>query len=430
MNTHLGSPHVRVIIAITWIIFLLPAASIGQDLPQLRSGIIDAREWNFKENRLPLNGRWHFYKQQLLSPEQCYRTAGTNVTVPGLWNDMETTEPLNYGTYYTRVIIPSGMSELTIGIPQLYNSYQLWINNTLIAVNGKTGTTKEETRPQWLPQVVTFDNSHDTLHIVLQISNFYHHKGGIREPLYLGSPELMLRQRAFAAGSNVAEAVILLLESLIFFIVYIRQREKKVLLFFALLCASWAVRSVFSNLYLFTSLWPDFNWTATVKIEYLTLFLIMIWSTLFVNHIFKEVSSNLFQFILIMVNIFFILFTLFTPPVLFSKWLSLFLITAVVALLYGVIVITRAFIQERSGAWFLIIGLVLAVGLMGYDIMSYEGLLAYNIAITNIGYILIFLLITVGLLSHMGIIKSKTAPATTLTYKDLFGDTSSGKRKE
>jgi hypothetical protein len=419
MSTPLGKPYVSTAFTVGCIV-LLSGICFGRDFLLANAGLLDAREWNFEEKRLALNGNWEFYGQQLLTPAECRSHNGTLVPVPSVWNDLPKKSPLNFGTYYLRVLLPSSLKELTIEIPQLYNSYGLWINDVFLGGNGKVGTTKDETRPQWLPQNITFRNSGDTLEIVLQVANFYHHKGGIREPLYLGAPQIMNTQRGIAVGTNLTEAIILSLEALLFLFFFTRRKSKKILLYFGLLCLSWAIRSLFSNLYLGITWWPEFNWTATVKIEYLTLYFIMIWSLLSLEELFPDFSSKLFRYLMVMANVFFILFTLLTPPGIFTKWLNLYLMTAVVALVYAIIVIVRALIHEKSGAWFLITSMVLGIVVMGYDIVAYGGLLPYHFAVTKIGYILIFILLTMGLLMHLTIINTGLNSSSTLTYRDFY----------
>ena len=58
--------------------------------------------------------------------------------------------------------------------------------------------------------------------------------------------------------------------------------------------------------------------------------------------------------------------------------------------------------------------------LFGYDIVAYEGSFAYNIVFLNVGYVVIFILTTIALLFHLGILKSKTDQKEFLSYKDLY----------
>lgn len=182
------------------------------------------------------------------------------------------------------------------------------------------------------------------------------------------------------------------------------------------------MRTVFSDLYPITNFYPDFNWIAMVRIEYLSLFFIMIFALALINALYKELGSVLFMYLMIGINILFIVFVVASKPFLFTRWLPLYLTSAVIILLYGVITITRAIILEKTGGWLLIVGVIFFILLSGYNIIAYEGLWGANQFIMSVGYIIVFLFVSGGLLQHLNIIKTKPTFATTFTYKDFFKD--------
>src|SRR5690606_20797733 len=100
--------------------------------------------------------------------------------------------------------------------------------------------------------------------------------------------------------------------------------------------------------------------------------------------------------------------------------LILYLIAAILLLCYGVVVIARAVYNETKGGFPLVIGVILIVLLTGYNIIAYERILESNILLLSVGYILIFSCVTVGVLQHLGILKTDQASAYKLTYNDLY----------
>jgi hypothetical protein len=405
------------------LVLLASFTAVAQRLSKASAGWLDTRSWDFQSQKLPLNGDWIFFDQQLLTLDQCKNRSGRAVTLPRIWNERNINgRGLGYGTYYLRVIIPSSLEDPVLFIPQLYNSYLLTVNSLPVASNGKVGTTKEESAPQWLPQLAPLQKNSDTLHLVLQISNFHHHIGGIREPLYLGSRAIMHTHYYTAVSASIVQGVLLLTEAIVLMIFFMSFKQKRTILYFALFCLTFGIRVFFSNFYTFTTFYPDINWNAAVRIEYLSIHFAIIWSVLFLSKLFPEVSSKLIKYLICIICVFFIVFTLFTPPLLFTKWLSLYLITAGAALLYGTIVIVRALQHEKEGVWFMVMSVFLIILLMGYDIIAYEGIFNFNQVVLSIGYIIVFTLMTLGLLRHLGIIKSKKSSSTTLTYSDLYQD--------
>jgi hypothetical protein len=171
-----------------------------------------------------------------------------------------------------------------------------------------------------------------------------------------------------------------------------------------------------------TKFYPDFNWTIAVRIEYITLYFEMIWAVLFLVELFKAEGNRVIKYTLVVFNLGFTIYTLITPPVEFTTLLPLYLTTAGLLLVYGAGVVLVALVNERKGATFLTISVMLGLLIYSYDIFAYEGWFSYNSVVFSAGYLIIFLLMGTALLLHLGIIKGNNTATTMLTYKDLYGD--------
>ena len=382
--------------------------------------LLDARRWDFSK-RLPLSGNWSVIHNKLVPPQEIENANLTPAYFPAIWNDHRPDgRGIGYATYALEVLIPDSLGVLALEIPSLNTSYNIWVNGALVASAGTVGIEKEKTTPQWVHKTVSFTSTSDTLKIVLQLANFHHHKGGGgRDPIYLGTEDQVKAHFNWAIGSNISGAIVLLLEGMVFLFVYYR-RKKPVILYFSLLCMTWSIRSIFSNLYPLVLVYPGFNWEWQVKIEYITLYLTVIWAALFFRSLFKEKGNLLVSYLPIVLNIIFVLFTLLTPAIVFSRWITIYLGVAALVILYGVILIFRALINDREGSWFLMSTIWIGVLLFGYDIVAYQTSLSYNIVFLNVGYVLMFILTTIALLFHLGIFKTKTKEKDFLTYKDLY----------
>ncbi len=281
---------------------------------------------------------------------------------------------------------------------------------------------EETTIPQWRPHVAPLNITDDTLRLVLHIANFNHNKGGMKEAIRLGSASA-LAQKEFLSMSGKAMAVGLLFALAIVFLgVYFRHGRKIIVIYFSLLCVTWAVRSLFSNDYMITKIYPDFNWNMMVRIEYITLYLTMVWAILFLCRLFKNERNQVVKYLLVVFNCGFVVYTLLTPPVEFTQLLTLYLVTAGVLLVYGAGVVLVALINERKGATWLTISVMLGLVIFSYDIFTYEGWFTYNSIVFSAGYLVIFLMMGAALLLHLEIIKGTRTQTTMLTYKDLYGE--------
>jgi hypothetical protein len=165
---------------------------------------------------------------------------------------------------------------------------------------------------------------------------------------------------------------------------------------------------------------PDIDWQFLVKTEYLTLYFAVMWAILFLHHLLDRLSHAALTYIIVTLNALFVIYTLLTPVVMFSQWLSLYLAVAGVVILYGGYLIVRALLAEHIGSWFLMGSILTGVIIFGYDILAYNTAFNYNYIFLSTGYLVIFLLTALALLLHLGILKSKLQSRDVLTYEDFF----------
>ncbi|HEY5824024.1 MAG TPA: 7TM-DISM domain-containing protein, partial [Cyclobacteriaceae bacterium] len=277
-------------------------------------------------------------------------------------------------------------------LPDFYSSYRIWVNGNEVASNGTVGTSRKESEAQWKPQTVVFPVNSDTLHIVMQVSNFQHHKGGCNDHIYLGAADQLFQKREKAVTTNVILFGGLSLIGFFFIILYFFFRHEKAALYFAAICITWAIRSVFNNMYLFINWVPNLDWELGAKIEYLTLYLTMMWSILFVAKLFPEDINPKVKYTMLILNTVFILLTLATPAFTYSTLLPAYMVVAWLILTYVAYVVIMALIYERKGAWFSAVSIFLGVIMFSYDMLTHSDLFDFNPLLFNIGYITIFLL--------------------------------------
>lgn len=416
------SIHCKMILVCAWV--CISISGYGQARMKAESGVIDLRSWNFNDDRIALEGYWKFFSRVLVSTSAQADSLdvdnGTDHPVPALWNDLrEDGSGKGFGTYYLKIVLPENTQTLALEIPQLYNAYTLIADDSVIAEVGKVAATEKESVPFWMHRTATF-NTHgkDTVRLLLQLANFHHAKGGMGDRIYLGTRTLTEAHISIERTTNTIEVALLFLLGLAFVGVYIYE-PKAVTITFALMCLTWAVRSVYSNLYLATIWFPDLPWKLLVRVEYLTLYFGMIWSNLFLYYLFKNIGSNqMLTYILVFLNILFTVFTLIASPAVFTKSISLYLMVAGFTIVYGAIMVVRALFIEYAGAWFLMASLLVGAIMFGYDIITYQTTVSDNFLFLSVGYMIMFVLIACGLLYHLKLIKRKDD--NILTYEDMF----------
>ena len=387
-------------------------------------GVLDLRHWKFSEQGyFDLAGEWKFYMSELVPPGQINSTKSQPdfVSFPSTWNELsKSANPGNgFATYHLTLLIAE-RGPMALEVPHFYSSYALFINGKKIAENGIVGTTKESTKPQWLPRTVNFQPTEDTLDIVIHVANFHHAKGGVRETLRIGQRQELQTKSSLGLTSTGVLCGVLIVTAFSFVAVFFFRPESSAL-YFAALCLTWAVREAFSNLYLFTAAYPDFPWEVALRIEYVTLYLTMIWAALFLASIFPQDVSQLFKYLFIVANLIFISFTIVTSTTVFTQFLPVYLSFAAMLLLYIVYVLIHAIVYDRKGVWVIVGCMMLGVIVFSYDLISYEGFHSYNALITHAGYLGMFLLMALCLTIQYGFIRKGSGRGDVLTYEDLYG---------
>lgn len=406
------------------LLLVLFSISASAQQSKARSGLLDLRSYNFADNgNAALEGEWEFYMSQLLSPTDFSDSLPKDYIIfPNTWNEVsKALKPGNgFATYKLKVLLPS-REKLSIELPHFYSNYKLWVNGKLTAENGIVGTSAEMSHPEWRPQTVAIPIA-DTLDIVIQVSNFHHAKGGIRENILLGSSDNLTAKRNTSTIMNVVAVSVLFVVAAGFILLFFFVKSEKAALYFAALAITWAVRSCFSNLYLINSLFPDLlTWEISVKIEYLTLYGTMVWALLFLHAQFRQDVSQIFKYVFVSSNILFCAFTIIANASLYTQFLPVYLSFALLLLIYILYVVIHAVIYERPGVWLIVTAIVLGVVIFGYDLGSYQGLSDYNSIFINTGYLLIFLLLGFSLSMQLGFFKRGYARKDMLTYDDLYG---------
>jgi signal transduction histidine kinase len=321
--------------------------------PSVTHGILDLRETDFSSTTIQLDGEWSFWWKQLLTPEQIKSIPATYVQVPFLWNKLEVNGEklphIGYATYACTILMPKQKPTMGIQVHHAYTSYKLYANGHLLTSNGTPGTTAATTTPFWTTRTVTLPAA-DTIELVMQVSNFFHGRGGINKSIVVGSRDKVLRQYYIDVAYDLVLAGCLFMGGLFFFGLFTFGRHDKTILFFSLFCMVYSYRMIGTELYILHALFPSLNWFVTLKLEYLTL---VISIGLFGKYTLLLYPRDGHPFMLKMLISLCILYgalILITTPAVYTPLLFYFLILCFVYIAYGIYIYMNAFHHKRSGS--------------------------------------------------------------------------------
>ena len=160
---------------------------------KVENGFMDLSVWSFKKDGVvKLNGEWEFYWKQFKSPEDTFtNNQAKYLNIPGGWKDHafygENLEGYGYGTYRLVLHANSELEFAGLRVPPISTAYKLWINGKSYSHFGRVGKNQEEYNSQYCPNITYFTVDKPEIEILIQVANFMHTNGGIKQPLILGT---------------------------------------------------------------------------------------------------------------------------------------------------------------------------------------------------------------------------------------------------
>lgn len=368
-----------------------------------RKGILDLRSVNLNEQSIPLTGEFKFYWRRLLQPGESANTPPDYVAYPSLWNKIQLhgqTLPVEgYATYSLTIFLPENRPRLALLMPDVYCSYRLFINDSLLLSNGRPDTSVQTAIPFWSTQTTVLPPSSDTLHLLLQVANFWHSKGGTyKQPLIGKSDTLSLnlqRDKAY----DLLLAGCLFMGGLFFFGFYAFGSRDKAILYFSLFCIVYSYRMIGTSLYVLHSVFPDISWFITIRIEYLSLTLGVALFSRYFQSVYPKDASRFIVNGVLWICLFYTLIIIVTPPWLFTKGIMPFLGVMFFYIGFAFYSCIRAVKYKRVGAVFALLScgvmllVFLIINLHYFQVVSTEKWIVFA------GYVLFFFLQSL-VLSH------------------------------
>jgi signal transduction histidine kinase len=372
--------------------------------PEAQRGVIDLRQENLFGKSFTINGEWGFYWNRLLSPDSLSSPDPVYVPFPRLWNDLRIDgHPVptqGYATYTVTVLLPAKRPRLGMEIPDAYCAIRLYVNGVIQAQNGEPATTRAAATPFWVTRNIALPpGERDTLVLVLQVANFWHARGGPYKSILIGDKDELFLKKNQDAAYDFMLCGCLFMGGLFFLALYVFARKDRTILYFALFCILYSYRMVGTGHYALHALFSVSNWFITIRIEYLTLSLGIVLFTAYTRSLYPQDSHRWVMRGMIGFCLFYSAMILFTPTVIFTRALVVFLGVMFFSIAYAFYVYFRAARNRRSGSAFALAGagVMLFVFLLGN--LHYFGFLPDTRLVQFICYVSFFFLQSLAL-SH------------------------------
>lgn len=378
-----------------FLVLLIPVSGFGQK--PVSKGIIVLNDDALNQKVINLKGTWEFYNNQLYTPSDFKNKTITKpeyFPVPGLWNKVKKDKSeggKGYGTYHLQIINTKKDKLYGINLNKVQSSYKIWINNQLLKEEGIVGKNKETSKPAWSSSDIIFKATGDTTKIVLQVSNFYHKKGGIELSPVFAEAKTLAEDGWKRVSWNIFLLGIFLIMAAYHFAAFLFRRNDKSNLYFSLTLIFSALFSITVGEILLMDLFPSLNWEILIKTNYISNYLRLLFFLLFIYYVFpKELNKQFIKILTYLVSAI-VIFIIATPAIIYTQTLIVFLIITGVTIIYIIYGQIKAISKKRPGAIYSLIGVLFLLGTAVNDILK-ELQLIDTISLTIFG-IFIFIIL-------------------------------------
>jgi signal transduction histidine kinase/CheY-like chemotaxis protein len=357
----------------------------------IKEGILDLSNHNFYDTKfVDLSGEWEYYPNKILKPEEIdsYKQNKTYTYFPSLWKSEGFLTPsFGIATYRLKVKLNSN-SIMGVYMPDVYTSYNLWINGKLISKNGIVSDKNETFTPEWLPKTSPFLAEKENI-IVVQISNFSHHKGGATKSIKIGNWENISKESDLENNLSVFLTGFIIMSSLFFLGLYYFGNKEKYVLYFAIFCIFYGYRVIGTENYFLHRLLYENMWFTLIRFEYLTLFLSSYMLIKFLENLYPEdIIKNINKTIEIVCLLFSI--SIILPTYIFTAFINQFIIFVLFCNLYIIYLFFTAYKNKRDGAIFAVISVAFLILTISINSLAYFGIIQRQYLLEFIGYTLFF----------------------------------------
>ncbi len=384
---------VVIVVAILYIAVFVNTGKTDKDidLPQISKGTLDLTRWDFSNYEpLKLDGEWEFYRKQFLEPDDY------NINLPGKNEFLQVPRSRSKyfhgakfssevcGTY--RLVIKTKPQDniLALRIPRILTAYKIWINDKLMSSCGVIEVNTSPSKGRVVPNTIFFSNNRSTIQIVLQVSNFIEHKGGITASFTLGVSQKVLKERDKQIEHDMFLFGLIFIIGCYHIIYYVFNRKNISTLLFGVFCMIVGLRTIISGecvllqlinvneSIIFRLMYAIFGVGATVLITF--------YATLFA----QEYSKKVLRFFQV-TNLICVAVIMYFGASTSFNFIIVFECIGVISGLYTICVVILAYIHKRQSALIILGGTILILSVIINDILNTEYILETKVLLMPIG---------------------------------------------
>lgn len=377
----------------------------------IKNGLLDLSVEQYQNSGIiPLNGEWQFYWNEFVpfnQLESCHPDLMADV--PNSWIvytlDGKPLAGKGYATYRLHVKTQDPINTtLAVKMSTFSSAYEMYIDEKLIASNGRIGKSEPEELPEYRPMVAIFSTPSSDFDITIYVSNFHYAHGGFWNPAYIGMADkvVTLQEQSTRYESIILGA--LLLVSLFFLAVFFLNKEFKYALYFALTCLSLGILLDMVGEMSIIKMFNIKSFNVTVWLWYSSIIWFLVSFNLYLHELFPSKYSKIsLRFFILYFVVMESIYT-FTSPDFYG---GLAYITNYFEIAWFVnlaIIVCIGVWKKEKGAWLNFWCVFIALISYSYDVLTFANQVQFDIPQTRLYGIL--LLVFIQMIIQAGRIRS------------------------
>ena len=286
------------------------ASSISYINVDSTGDVWDLRDFDFENYNAYLVSWIEVIPNALLTPEE----------YTGFVNDaviIDNAGTLDYYTSRMRILVPDD-GWYTFARKSADYSHRIYVNGEWMVDMGLPGESPETDIPDTGRILFKAKATNGVIELVQQSSNFVHREGDTHAHWYVGTGNALENEvRADDYFTSIIMGCFLIL-FLVFVLLFFMLRQNRALLYFALFCLMWFMRTGVTDGRIFTVLFPWMDWFIKFRIEYIAIPVSAVLTLAIIDSLFPKILQKTVLRILYIFSAVYLLLFLFAGTVFMS----------------------------------------------------------------------------------------------------------------